>query len=300
MTMTTNSSVLETRQVSADSRVQIRPLSKALGAEIVGLDLTGPVTGADLELIQSAFLEYHLLCFRSQPLTPADFSRVARYFGEPQLQLLRHQRVDEAPEVSVLESTYQSAEDKPDDLTLVRLSGWHTDDSYFEIPAKATVLQILAQPSSGGETRFCNTRKAFEDLSDEMKQRLSGLKAVHSYDTMRAPGRAQARNEMEKQETPDVVHPLVRTHEDTGSKAIYFNPNRTDHIVGMDRKDSDELLDWLYAHFTQPKYRYDHAWRPGDILLWDNRSLIHSVNTDYPVGQTRKHQRILLKGTRPV
>jgi taurine dioxygenase len=234
--MTTDSSVLEISRTGSDTPIRITALSDALGAEITGLDLTGPVTGVDLELIQSAFHEYHLLCFRSQPLTPGDFSRVARYFGEPQLQLLRHQRVDEVPEVSILESTYQSAEDKPDDLTLVRLSGWHTDDSYFEIPAKATVLQILAQPISGGETRFCNTRKAYEDLSEEMKQCLSGLKAVHSYDTMRAPGRAQARSEKEKQETPDVVHPLVRTHEDTGSKAIYFNPNRTDHIVGMDRR----------------------------------------------------------------
>ena len=292
--MTTDSSVLET------SKLGIKPLSGALGAEIAGLDLTGPVGGSDLAAVQAAFLEHHLLCFRSEALTPADFARVGRYFGEPQLQLLRNQRVGDVPEVSILDSTYKSAKDKPDDLALVRLSGWHTDDSYFEIPAKATLLQILSQPTTGGETRFCNTRRAYEELSDEMKQRLSGLEAVHSYDTMRAPGRALARSEIEAQETPDVVHPLVRTHEDTGKKAIYFNPNRTDHIVGMDRKSSDELLDWLYGHITRPKYRYDHAWRPGDIVLWDNRCLIHSVNTDYPVGQTRRHQRILLKGTRPV
>ncbi len=298
--MTTDSSVLDSNQTSADSRLRISPLSDALGAEIVGLDLTGPVGASDLAAVRAAFLESHLLCFRSQPLTPADFSRVARYFGEPQLQLLRHQRVDEVPEVSVLESTYKSEQDKPDDLALVRLSGWHTDDSYFEIPAKATMLQVLFQPSSGGETRFCNTRKAYDDLSDDMKQRLSGLKAVHGYDTMRAPARAQARTDVEKRETPDVVHPLIRTHDDTGRKAIYFNPNRTDHIAGMDRKQSDELLDWLYAHFTQPKYRYDHQWRTGDILLWDNRYLIHSVNTDFPVGERRVHQRVLLKGTRPV
>lgn len=297
--MTPESSVLDGK-TRADSRLRISPLSDALGAEITGLDLTGPVGASDLAAVQAAFLEHHVLCFRSQPLTPPDFSRVARYFGEPQLQLLRHQRVDDVPEVSVLESTYKTAEDKPDDLQLVRLSGWHTDDSYFEIPAKATMLQVLSQPSSGGETRFCNTRKAYEDLGDDMKQRLAGLKAVHGYDTMRAPARAAGRNEVEKQETPDVVHPLVRTHDDTGRKAIYFNPNRTDHIVGMDRKDSDELLDWLYAHFTQEKYRYDHKWRTGDILLWDNRCLIHSVNVDFPVGEPRVHQRILLKGTRPV
>jgi taurine dioxygenase len=126
------------------------------------------------------------------------------------------------------------------------------------------------------------------------------LIAVHCNDPWRAPAPAPERSEIEKQETPDVVHPLVRTHEDTGRKSIYFNPNRTDAIVGMDRKSSDELLDFLSGHITQPQYRYDHSWRPGDILLWDNRCLVHSVNMDFPVGQHRVHQRILLKGDRPV
>ena len=306
--MSSDSNVIDIRSRSSKSTaasletsaIGIEPLSEALGAEITGLTLSDPLDEARLAAIREAFLEHHLLCFRGDVLTPADFARVARVFGEPQLQLYRNQRVDGVPEVSMLESTYQSAEDKPDDLTLVRLSGWHTDDSYFAMPAKATMLQVLSQPSSGGETRFCNTRKAYEDLDDDMKQRLGALRAVHSYDTERAPGRAPKRSAVEQAETPDVVHPLIRMHEDTGQKAIYFNPNRTDNIVDMDRKSSDELLDWLYTHITQPKYRYDHAWRPGDILLWDNRCLIHSVNTDFPVGEKRLHQRILLKGTRPV
>jgi taurine dioxygenase len=280
--------------------MQINILGDALGAEVVGLELSRPADPSDIADIKSAFLEHQLLCIRGKQLDSSDFARVARYFGEPQAQLKRDQRVEGLPEVSILDSTYKSAEDKPDDLANVRLSGWHTDDSYFALPAKASMLQGLSLPKTGGETRFCNTRKAYEDLPDAMKARIDGLKAVHSYDTMRAPARAPERTEVEKQETPDVVHPLVRTHEDTGRKAIYFNPNRTDSIVGMDRASSDELLDWLYQHITQPKYRYDHSWRSGDILLWDNRCLVHSVNTDFPVGQPRVHQRILLKGTRPV
>jgi taurine dioxygenase len=280
--------------------IEIRPLSEALGAEVIGLDLTRPLSEKDRQAIVAAFLEYHLLCLRSEPLSAQAFARVARYFGEPQLQLLRHQRHGEVPEVSILESTYKSPEDKPDELTRVRLSGWHTDDSYFAVPAKATMLQALQIPQSGGETRFCNTRKAYEDLPDETKRRIDGLKAVHCYDTMRAPARAYARSEQEAAETPDVVHPLVRTHEDTGEKAIYFNSNRTDRVEGLERAESDALLDQIHAHMTQPRYRYDHRWRVGDILLWDNRCLIHSVNVDFPVGQKRVHQRILLKGTRPV
>lgn len=280
--------------------IEIHPLSEALGAEVRGLDLEQPIAPADVEALREAFLDSHFLCLRSEPVDAASFARLARHFGEPQLQLLREFRHDAVPEVSFLRSTYETAEDKPDDLAEVRLSGWHTDDSYFEIPAKITMLQSLAIPDSGGQTRFCNTRKAYADMPDETKQRLDGLKAVHGYDTARAPARAHARTVDEENETPDVAHPLVRTHEDSGREAIYFNSNRTDRVVGMARADSDALLDAIHEHITQPRYRYDHTWRLGDVLIWDNRCLIHSVNTDYPVGQKRLHQRILLKGTRPV
>lgn len=280
--------------------LDVRPLSTALGAEVVGLDLTRPLEDAVVAAINAAFLEHQLLCFRSQPLPPADFARLARYLGEPQLQLIRKWRDDEVPEVTVLESTYHRLEDKPDDRRLVRLSGWHTDDSYFAVPAKATMLQGLALPETGGETRFLNIRKAWEDLPQDMQAHCEGLQAVHGYDTVRAPARATPLTEEEKRETPDVVHPLIRTHEETGRKAIYVNTNRTDRIVGMERAESDALLDALVAHITDDGYRYDHPWRRGDILLWDNRCLLHSVNVDFPVGQKRLHQRILLEGTKPV
>jgi alpha-ketoglutarate-dependent taurine dioxygenase len=280
--------------------LEIRPLSDALGAEVTGLDLTRPLDDATKARIQDAFLKNHLLCFRSQPLVPAEFARVAGYFGKPQLQLLRKRRHDETPEVSILESTYKRPEDKPDDMRLVRLSGWHTDDSYFAVPAKATMLQSIQIPDSGGETKFCNMRKAYLDLPEDTRNRLDGLRAVHGYDTKRAPARAIKLTKEEEDETPAVDHPLIRTHDDTGEKTIYFNSNRTDQIVGMAREESDALLDMIYDHVTLPKYQYHHKWRVGDILLWDNRCMMHAVNMDFPVGQTRLHQRILLEGARPV
>lgn len=280
--------------------LSINPLSDALGAEVVGLDPREGISKADVDVLNEAFLEHHLLCIRSAPLSPVEFARVARHFGEPQLQLLRDQRIGEAPEVSVLESTYKTPEAKPDDLTRVRLSGWHTDDSYFETPAKATMLQGLAIPNSGGQTRFSNTRRAYDDLPDGVRWKIDARQAIHSYDTSRATARARTLNEDEVKETKDVPHPLVRTHEDSGKKAIYFNPNRTDRVVDLERAESDVLLDELHAWITKPEYQYHHAWTVGDILLWDNRCLVHSVNVDYPVGQERRHQRILLKGGRPV
>ncbi len=280
--------------------IEIRPLCDALGAEVIGADLTQTLPQGDAKAVDAAFLEHHLLCFRSDPLEAVDFARVATYFGEPQLQLLRNSRHDETPEVSVLESTYKSEADKPDDLETVRLAGWHTDDSYFEVPAKATMLQSIVIPSAGGQTKFSNMRKAYEDFPDGRKSEIDGLQAVHGYDTVRAPGRPKVRTLEETDETPDVVHPLVRTHEDTGRKSFYFNANRTDRIVGWERAESDTLLDEVYERITRPEYQYHHEWRVGDLLLWDNRCLVHSVNVDYPVGEKRLHQRILLKGSRPV
>ena len=189
--MSAQTNVLDSKPSASHPALQIKPLSDALGAEVLGLDLSRPVTGSDLKNIQSAFLEYHLLCFRSEPLTPRDFARVARYFGEPQLQLLRNQRVDDVPEVSILESTYKTADDKPDDLTLVRLSGWHTDDSYFEIPAKATMLQVLSQPDSGGETRFCNTRRRGNLLGHKQRAR-TGTRGIAQSNRKAGNGRCGA------------------------------------------------------------------------------------------------------------
>lgn len=278
--------------------VTVHSLGEALGAEVVdfSVDDLRPKLVSELE---EAFFEHHLLCFRGPPVKAGEFAALARAFGEPQIQLIRKKRVADVPEVSVLESTYKRAEDKPSDLQQVRLSGWHTDDSYFAVPAKATLLQALDIPSAGGQTKFINTRKAWDDASAELKARIRDLKAVHKYDSARAFAPPEKRNSQELAETPDVVHPLVRTHEESGKKAIYFNPNRTDHVVGMSRSDSDALLDELYEYCTQDKYQYAHEWRLGDILLWDNRCLMHAVNTDFPVGERRRHQRILLKGAPP-
>ena len=134
--------------------LHIRPLSDALGAEVAGVDWTRPVSDTTVAAIKDAFLTYHLVCLRSEPLTPAAFAQVSRYFGEPQVQLLRNMRVEEAPEVSVFNSTYKKAEDKPADLLLDRRSGWHTDDSYFAVPAKVTLLQALEILSMAGKPVF--------------------------------------------------------------------------------------------------------------------------------------------------
>jgi len=277
-------------------QLTINPLNDALGAEIIGGDYSKQLNSDEIKLLNEAFLKYHLICLRSKKLTPKEFLKLASYFGKPFSEITRNNWIREAPEISKLDSTYNSLDEKPEDPNLNRRSGWHTDHSFKKYPPKATLLHGLKIPSFAGHTRFCNTQKAYNDLSQKTKKLYESLMAVHSYDTIRAPARAVIRSKEEIQETPDVIHPLVRIHDETGRKSLYFNANRTDHIVGLKRKDSDILLDKIHTHITQDKYRYDHEWKSGDIIIWDNRCLVHSVNVDYPVGEERVHLRTILKG----
>ena len=279
---------------------EISPCAQNFGAVISKLDCRQHMSETMIAELNEALLAYQVICLRTANLSAYEFDRVGRWFGQPQVQLLREHRHPECETVSVFDSTYRLLRDKPTDLSLDRRSGWHTDDSYFEKPAKITLLQALAIPSVGGETKFCDARRAYDALNDELKFEIDNYYAVHSYDTRRAPARAVYRSTAEVSETPDVIHPLVRTHEQTGRKALYFNANRTDRIVDLDRRVSDSLLDRIHTHMTQPQFQYHHNWQRGDILVWDNRSVTHSVNMDFPAGELRMHQRLLLAGSKPV
>lgn len=278
----------------------VRPLGDALGAEVTGLDLEAGLEAATVAALRHAFLEHHLLCFRTEPLSAPAFAALARHFGEPKPQLHEDLRHADEPAVSILDTTYRTPADKPEDLRRISISGWHTDDSYFAEPAKATMLQALELPAAGSETRFANACAAYDDLPPAKRRRLDGLSAVHVYDAPRWVGSDRERTPEERARTPDVIHPLVRTHDETGARAIYYNGNRIDRVVGLARDESDALLDEIGAHVTRPEYRYDHSWRRGDLLLWDNRCLVHAVDVDYPVGQRRLHQRLLLAGEKPL
>jgi len=276
-------------------KLTVKPLSKALGAEIIGGDYSKPLNEKNINFLKNNFLKYHLLCLRSKKLNAKELYKVANYFGQPFTEVTRNHWDKEVPEISILESTYNSQRDKPEDPKLNRRSGWHTDHSFKEFPPKATVLHGHEIPSYAGHTRFCNTKKAYDDLPIKTKNILLNLKAVHSYDTKRAPARAVKRTIEETKETPDVIHPLIKEHSETKDKALYFNANRTDRIVGLNRKESDKILDKIHNHITKKKYRYDHEWKIGDIIIWDNRCLVHSVNVDYPIGEPRIHLRTLIK-----
>ncbi|MBM3491962.1 MAG: TauD/TfdA family dioxygenase [Alphaproteobacteria bacterium] len=276
----------------------IRPLGNVMAAEAIGLDLNRPLDAETRQRLHAALVERQVLCLRRQDLAPSAYVRAAEAFGEPQLQLRRASRHPDNAYIMVLASTDRDA--LGDGRRVVVGEYWHTDDSYFAVPAKVTMLLAKALPSSGGDTRFCNMALALERLPAATRQRLAGLRARHRYQSRRAGGRIMTRSAAEAAETPEVSHPLIRTHPESGRPALYLNPNRMESVVGLSDADSDRLLDELGEHATRPEFQYQHRWQSGDLLLWDNRSTMHRASADYPDGDLRLMHRVLLKGTVPV
>ncbi len=277
---------------------EVVPCQGPLGARIEGLDRSRASEPATAALLNRALAEHLLVVVPGDRMAPAETLAFAKAFGTPRTQLLRYKRSGEVPEVSVMVSTLMA--DGTTDKTAIRAEDWHTDDSYFAIPAKATLLHGIEIPSRGGSTWFCNMHSVYEALPAKLRQRIDGMRAIHGYDTRRARNRPSARTAQEIAETPDVEHPLVRTHPDTARKALYLNPNRLDRIVGLERAESDALLDELADEARKPQHHFGHVWRAGDIVIWDNRATMHRVVIDYPMGEPRVMQRVLIEGEKPV
>lgn len=276
---------------------QVVPNKAALGARIEGLDRSAANQPAVAALLNQALAEHLLLVIPGDPMMPEQTREFSTAFGQPQRQLLRYKRSGAVPDVSVMVSTLMA--DGTTDKTAIRAEDWHTDDSYFAVPAKATLLHSIEIPSRGGATWFCNMHSVFEALPEATRKRIDGLRAIHGYDTPRARNRPSPRTPEEIAETPDVEHPLVRTHPVTGRKALYLNPNRLDRIVGLERAESDTLLDELADEARKPQHHFGHVWTRGDIVVWDNRATMHRVVIDYPEGEPRIMQRVLIEGDRP-
>ena len=270
-----------------------------MAAEVSGVDLSGPIPEELAGALNAAFLDHQVLCLRRQRLTPAEYVQATRVFGEPQAQIVKHFLHPGEPLISLVSSVDnrdQAGNGKP----IVRGPYWHTDDSFLKVPAKATVLYAIEIPRDRGDTWFANMYSAYESLDDETKARLNKLRAVHKYVSRRAGARVAKLSAEAEKKTPDVSHPLVRTHPETGRRSLYLNPNRIDHIEGLSLEESDALLDELYAHAFHERFHYRHRWREGDMLLWDNRCTMHRASTDLEPGDRRLLHRVLLKGSRPV
>ena len=273
-------------------------LSEPLGGEIYGLDLSKPIDGEMKEAIYNALLQYHVLVFRHQMLTREQQGQFAENYGELESHV---GRLRNGKRYSVINDITNI---QPDGKKIPKLvnrgpNHWHTDKSYHEIPSAITMLHGKQVPSKGGETLFTNMRLAYEALSSDMKARVDGLKVVHSWEANRKNVGETPATEAQKRERPPVTHPLIRTHPDTGTKALYIGTH-IDKIVDMSREDSDALVEELMEHSIQSQFRYDHTWKQGDLVMWDNRSLMHRGNTNYDMAnEARVLQRTVIIGTKP-
>lgn len=276
----------------------VRPLGTFMAAEVTGVDLSVGVAAETCSQLNRAFLEHLVLCVRGQSFEPQQYLAASRLFGDPQEQLVPQFRHESEPLISVVSSA-DNRDTLSDGKPIVRGPYWHTDDSFFERPAKATVLYAVEVPEDRGDTWFANMYSAYEALDEETKTQIRQLRAVHKYVSRRAGAKVASLSDEDRKKTPAVSHPLVRTHPETGRKALYLNPNRIDHIEGMSLEKSDALLDRLYDHVFDGRFHYRHRWRKGDMLIWDNRCTMHRASSDLVPGTRRVLHRVLLKGTRP-
>jgi alpha-ketoglutarate-dependent taurine dioxygenase len=274
----------------------ISPLTDHTGAEVTGLDFTQPIDIDTRATLQRTFAEHHVLVIRDQHFGPEQFKAAAQLFGELHPHDKKERHVVGHPDIE-----YISNEEIVDGQRIIPGETFHTDHSNHPRPPKATTLFAVQLPTSGGDTQYVNMHNAYDDLPEDTKQKIGGLKAVHVYQSKYSPRRLTGLNEESRRNLPPPgIHPLVRTHPENGRKALFLNPVRMASIVGMEDPDALALIDELMQHATQKKYEYRHKWRDGDWVLWDNRSVMHQANPDYDMRERRLLYRLMLKGETPV
>jgi taurine dioxygenase len=276
--------------------MEIRRLTDHAGAEAVGIDLTRPVSAETKAALNQAFVDHSVLVVREQSLDPDQVLAAVELFGSVFHQHNTRFAIPETPQIH-----YISNQDRyPDGRRYIPGEGWHTDHSNDARPPKATVLHAVTLPDRGGDTQFANMAAAYAGLPSATKDRITSLMAIHVYQSSHSARQLMGLSEANKQRVPNaVLHPVVRTHPENGRKSIYLNPIRIEGILGMDHKEALPLLDELLEHATQEKFQYRHEWRSGDLVMWDNRCLLHKANGDYDMDQTRYLYRVMLQGDVP-
>lgn len=272
----------------------ITPLSDALGVEATGIDLTGPVSQDDVAVLERALDENLVLVVRDQHFTPAQYLTAVRLFGDTMAQHLTDMLMKEHPEIAVL----NSAETKvaPDGVFApVGAREWHTDHTNHKRPPKYTALYAVKLPKSGGgDTGFANMQRAYAALPPDMQADLAKHTVVTKIEN-RAYVSAEDRAKYGKPQT----HPLVRTHPATGKKALYFHPGKVRNFEGMDEAASEKFVNELLRLAIKPAVTYRHKWWPGDMVLWDNRAVLHIAHRDYDPAEGRIMHRVLIEGEAP-
>jgi alpha-ketoglutarate-dependent taurine dioxygenase len=270
--------------------INVTPMSPTLGGSVTGVDLSNPVDEATTRAIRDAFARHMVLCFPGQDIDEDDHARFCAIFG----------RADSAAVPKDEKGAGAMRKRGIMWITNIRENGkaigslpdgemqFHSDGQHRQVPYRCTTLYAIKVPSRGGETRFANLYAAYETLPQDIKHRLEGknVRFVYAVDSVH-------RDETDENDEnlSNAVHPIVRTHAETGRKSLYLSRLMSRYIIGMDRKESDELLAYLFDHAERPEFIYAHRWTPGDLLIWDNRCVNHARN-DFPSEEVRLLRRM--------
>ena len=284
--------------------LDVAPLSGTIGAVIDGLDLHGELDGETVAAVRQALLDYKVVFFPAQHLSPAEHKRFATYFGEITNAHPVIPGVGEHKEVFEIDYT------KVREMLAAGKEGgeygdgdkWHTDVTFVRTPPLGSILNAVVIPDAGGDTLWADTQAAYDGLSQPFKDLVDGLTAIH--DGSRRFGAVLdylGEGEWDGEKFTELVpveHPVVRTHPETGRRSLFVNPGFTTRIKGLSSKESDTLLRFLYAHMATPEYVVRYQWDEGDLGFWDNRTTMHYAIGDYGTAH-RVIQRVTIRGDQP-
>ncbi len=283
-----------------DQVFEILTLGSALGAEVIGLDLSRPLSEPDFRRVHRAHLDHHVLVFRDQRISPAQQVSFSRRFGPLQIHVLRDFQLPGFPEILQVSNIKENG--RPIGLGDAGVF-WHSDLSYKDTPSLGSLLHAQELPAEGGDTLFSNQHLAHDTLPASLKSLIATLRAEHTYlaryEELRArsPWRPKL-TAAQLEEVKPVIHPVVRTHPETGRKTLFVSEHFTTRIVGLPEDESKSILSELFAHSIRSEFVYRHHWQPRDLVFWDNRSVIH-LATGTPDQLRRKLYRTTVEGDAP-
>lgn len=280
------------------TKIGIRPLSPALGAEITGIDLRQEMTDEQYAVVEQAWYDHLLILFRNQDISIDQQRAFSSRFGPLSVRSRNRRVTPEAAEYGgdVMLVTNVRKDGKPIGSLPDGEMMFHSDTPYFERPCKATVLYAIEVPSRGGNTLFGNSYTAAETLPEDIKQQLAGRKAMQVYEHGTT---IKLKDRYDRENFPHYAHPVFRRHPETGRSSLFVSELMTEEIVGLPADESDRMLQFLFAHQRKPEFVYEHVWKPGDLIIWDNRCTIHA-RTDFPADERRMLRRLTIQDEHPV
>jgi taurine dioxygenase len=282
------------------ARVEVKPLSAHIGAEISGVDLTRPLSKDEVKAIRDALLKWRVVFFREQFLSHEQHVAFSAQFGELTVGHPVFGHVDGHPEIYSI-SKFRKATRFEGQSVLRPWTGWHTDVTAAVNPPYASILRGVTIPPYGGDTQWTNLVAAYQKLSAPLRAFVDGLRGVHRFAPPQGAAGTDAFAKAVDQHTLVSEHPLVRVHPETGERALYVSPSFLKHIAGLAPRESQALLELLWEHVTRPEFTVRFKWEPGSIAFWDNRTTAHLAPTDiFDLDFDRQLYRTTLVGDIPV